>query len=499
MFGMYAGTMYINNHVRLTVHVHEDAALFAGFRVVGFEVEPFSVRHSFDGAWAGKATQLNTCNPLNKVTHELPPQPVSDVSSIVFTYDVQFQNSDIRWASRWDMYLKMSDPRIHWFSIVNSFVIVLFLSAMIAMIMVRTLHRDLLRYNTVAEDREAAEEETGWKLVHGDVFRAPQNGGFLCILTGAGAQIIGMTCLTISFAALGLLSPANRGALMTAFLVLFALMGSVAGYTSARFYKVIRFVTYFLKLAFLNSSPEMNIQIMELTEWRSNTLWTSLLFPGAAFAVFFVLNLVMWAQKSSAAVPFVTLLALLVLWFGISVPLVYLGAYFGYRTETKLPVKVMPIPRLVPDQPAYMSPLFGILVGGVLPFGAIFIEVFFIMSSVWHHQYFYMFGFLLLVLVILIITCAEITIVMTYFQLCSEDYHWWWRSFLTAGSSAIYLFAYSILYFFTKLSIVKFLSAVLFFGYMFLVSFAFFLLTGAIGFVSCWIFVTKIYGAVKVD
>jgi hypothetical protein len=34
-----------------------------------------------------------------------------------------------------------------------------------------------------------------------------------------------MTCLTIFFAALGLLSPANRGALMTAFLLLFSLMG----------------------------------------------------------------------------------------------------------------------------------------------------------------------------------------------------------------------------------------------------------------------------------
>jgi transmembrane 9 superfamily protein 2/4 len=29
-----------------------------------------------------------------------------------------------------------------------------------------------------------------------------------------------------------------------------------------------------------------------------------------------------------------------------------------------------------------------------------------------------------LVLVILVVTCAEITIVMCYFQLCSEDYHW---------------------------------------------------------------------------
>jgi len=26
---------------------------------------------------------------------------------------------------------------------------------------------------------------------------------------------------------------------------------------------------------------------------------------------------------------------------------------------------------------------------------------------------------------------------------CSEDYHWWWRSFFTSGSSAVYMFLYS--------------------------------------------------------
>ena len=64
----------------------------------------------------------------------------------------------------------------------------------------------------------------------------------------------------------------------------------------------------------------------------------------------------------------------------------------------------------------------------------------------------------MLVFVILIITCAEITIVMCYFQLCAEDYHWWWRAFLTSGSSAVYMFVYSIFYFFTKLEITKFVS-----------------------------------------
>lgn len=65
-------------------------------------------------------------------------------------------------------------------------------------------------------------------------------------------------------------------------------------------------------------------------------------------------------------------------------------------------------------------------------------------------QFYYLFGFLALVFLILIVTCSEITIVLCYFQLCSEDYHWWWRSYFTSGASALYLFAYSAFYFYSK-------------------------------------------------
>ena len=37
---------------------------------------------------------------------------------------------------------------------------------------------------------------------------------------------------------------------------------------------------------------------------------------------------------------------------------------------------------------------------------------------------YYVFGFLYVVFFILIATCAEITMVMCYFQLCNEDYRW---------------------------------------------------------------------------
>lgn len=77
---------------------------------------------------------------------------------------IQLQNSEIRWASRWDTYLLMMDDQIHWFSIINSLMIVLFLSGMVAMIMMRTLHRDISKYNQL-DSAEEAQEETGWKLV----------------------------------------------------------------------------------------------------------------------------------------------------------------------------------------------------------------------------------------------------------------------------------------------------------------------------------------------
>ena len=383
----------------------------------------------------------------------------------------------MKWAYRWDTYLLMADDQIHWFSIVNSLMIVLFLSGMVAMIMLRTLYRDISKYNQL-ETQEEAQEETGWKLVHGDVFRPPPNSDLLCIYVGTGVQFFGMIVVTMMFAALGFLSPSNRGGLMTAMLLLWVLMGLFAGYTSGRLYKMFKGI-----------------------EWKKIAFGTAFIFPATAFTAFFVLNALIWGQRSSGAVPFQTMFALLLLWFGISFPLVFVGGLLGFNKMPPIenPVKTNKIARQIPEQAWYMNSLCSILIGGILPFGAVFIELFFILTSIWLHQFYYIFGFLFIVLIILIITCAEITVVLCYFQLCSEDYNWWWRSYLTSGSSALYLFLYAVFYFFTKLEITKPISGILYFGYMLLLSYAFFVLTGTIGFCACFWFTRLIYSSVKID
>jgi len=458
------GKYFLHNHVTLELHFHSNPELYVGYRIVGFEVEPRSATPK-DGQ--------------PDCSEKPTPFDLDSTDEVMFSYTVSWKESQVRWASRWDAYLKVQGQgQIHWFAILNSLLILVFLSGMVAMILLRTLHRDIATYNQVPTEEEA-KEETGWKLVHGDVFRKPNYSTFLSVMAGSGMQLLGMSVVTLIFALLGFLSPAQRGSLLQSMMLLFTLMGVLGGYTAARLCKVF-------------DGDE--------GRWKTTTMLQAFLVPGLFFGIFFLLNLCIWGQKSSGAVPFTTLFAILVLWFGVSVPLVFFGAYTGFRKDRiELPVRTNQIPRAIPEQPCYMQPLATSLVGGILPFGAVFTELFFIMSSIWNHEFYYLFGFLSLVLLIVLITCAEISIALTYFQLTSEDYRWWWTSFSASGSSGIYVFLYSVMYFNSRLQIRHWVSVLMYFGYMAIMSCIFGLISGAVGFYSTFTFVRGIYGSIKID
>lgn len=52
----------------------------------------------------------------------------------------------------------------------------------------------LNRYSRYAHDEEAADdqEETGWKYIHGDVFRYPKYKSLLAAAVGSGTQLFTM-------------------------------------------------------------------------------------------------------------------------------------------------------------------------------------------------------------------------------------------------------------------------------------------------------------------
>lgn len=477
---------FIYNHIRIIAEYHDSEDIYDDgptSKIVGFRVEPMSINHKWEGnqMMVNSETVLNTCNDMVRPEHDASNyfRLEGGPDKVVYTYDVFWTKSETQWAQRWDVYLSAEsiNERIHWFSVTSSVMVIFFLTTMIAVILLRTLRRDITKYNDSAS-LEEANEESGWKLVHGDVFRPPSTYPMMfSVFVGSGVQLLTMAFATLTFAVLGLLSPANRGSLITALVMLYVFMGAFAGYYSSTVYKMFRG-----------------------TLWQQNTIMTALLYPGVVGVTVFVMNVVLIMEGSTAAIPFTSFFTLLFLWFCVSAPLVFLGSFFGYKKEAFVfPVRTNQIPRAIPEQHWHMHPVLCCLVGGILPFGAASLELYFIMSALWLHHIYYIFGFLFLVVVVLMVTCAEVSILLTYFQLCAEDYRWWWQSFLTSGSSAVYLMLYSIYYNIRELQLDGLIPLFVYYSYMLIVAFTFFLLTGTIGYMASFWFNCQIYGSIKVD
>ncbi|KAG0201091.1 Transmembrane 9 super member 4 [Mortierella sp. GBA30] len=454
----------IHNHVTIRILYQNLAGLSGGKLIVGFEVNPYSIG------------QGDSCpeDPL-KIG---PLQSVSDKEvDIQYTYSVQWiETKEVTWNNRWSLYLVSTDAQVHWYSIVNSIVIILFLTGLVAIVIMKTLKKDITIYNE-EEMKDDLDDGAGWKLVHGDVFRTPRYSTLLCALLGTGVQILVMAISTILFALVGILNPSYRGGFVSFGLFLFVFAGVFAGYYSARLYKVFKG-----------------------TSWTKNAILTATVVPGFMMTLVFMLNIFVWSKNSSNAIPFGTFFALAVMWFGISLPLSLIGAFFGQRKAAiEHPGRTNQIPRQIPEPVWYMRPRYTIMMGGLLPFAVIFIELFFILKSIWEDQYYYMFGILGLVFMILLVTCVEISIIVVYFQLCDEDYNWWWRSFFVSSFSAVYVFMYSMVYFMKQLSIDHFVPALSYFTNSLMICIVYGLLTGTTGFISTYWFVRKIYSAVKID
>ncbi|KAK8148629.1 hypothetical protein G3M48_009654 [Beauveria asiatica] len=469
-----ADNIVLNNHYDIFVEYHEVGGNANQLRVVGVRVEPSSKKYT------GEAD----C----KDGHDYLILPENGTQKVKYSYSVFWEKSPTAWATRWDKYLHVFDPKIHWFWLIDTAIIVVILVMTVMSILMRTLKKDIARYNRLDQINlddlsgtsaleDGVQEDSGWKLVHGDVFRNPSHPLLLSILLGNGVQIFVMTASTIVFALLGFLSPSNRGSLGTIMILLYTILGSVGGYVSARVYKA-----------------------MGGEQWKLNIGLTPLLVPAIVFGTFFLLDLFLWAKQSSGAVPFTTMLVLLGIWFIISIPLSFAGSWLGFRSaKIEAPVRTNQIPRQIPPTTTYLKPIPSMLIVGLLPFGAIFVELYFIMNSIWFSRVYYMFGFLFLCYSLMVVVCATVTILLTYFLLCSENYHWQWRSFLAAGMSGGYIFLNCLLYLITKVKLGGFAGTVLYVGYSALISFLFFILAGSIGYFASWWFVMRIYKSIKID
>lgn len=272
---------YLNNHVTLLL-LYRSAPGKAGERgekvIVGFEVYPKSIE-------AGDRDKEGVPKHLEKPKHPFelpPPRPiiagqVRETVKIPYTYSVLWkEDTTVEWSSRWDYYFvnQTESSGIHWFAIINSLVICGLLTTFVAVILARTVRGDIAatsgkdietqikmkrRHSRAAsraglegdngilaqpkapptipeEDEENLEDITGWKLLHGDVFRTPFKGGLLAPLVGSGMQLFFMASGLVTLSCLGVLNPSFRGGFESVGFALFIFAGVFSGYYSGRLF-----------------------------------------------------------------------------------------------------------------------------------------------------------------------------------------------------------------------------------------------------------------------
>eukprot|EP00003_Mantamonas_plastica_P025064 TRINITY_DN4827_c0_g1_i5.p1 TRINITY_DN4827_c0_g1~~TRINITY_DN4827_c0_g1_i5.p1 ORF type:complete len:522 (+),score=117.36 TRINITY_DN4827_c0_g1_i5:3-1568(+) len=408
-----------------------------------------------------------------------------DETTITFSYSAKWKKTDIKFVDRMDRYSKNSffprELEIHWMSIMNSLVLVVLLTGFLAIIILRILKNDYMRYNKEddEEDGESA-DDYGWKLIHADVFRFPDNKLVFCAFVGSGAQLFTLAMFILLLAVVGVFYPHNRGALYTASIVLYALTAGVGGFFSSKYY----------------------IQ-MGGKHWAWNVLLSGTLFPIPFFITAAILNTIAIVYGTTSALPFGTIVVVLLIYTLVGLPLTVLGGISGRSYASNhgfdAPCRTKAIRRQIPPIPWYRSTQVQMLMAGFLPFSAIYIELYYIFSSIWGHKTYTLYGILMLSFLILLVVTACITIALTYLQLAMEDHEWWWRSFLSAGSTAILIYAYAIFFFNNRSEMSGTLQSSFYFGYMLMICYGFFIMLGTIGWFSSLVFIKRIFSVLKAD
>ncbi|XP_057651232.1 transmembrane 9 superfamily member 3 [Diorhabda carinulata] len=429
----------------------------------------------FEIGYNGK--QIIDVNLTSEEKVELKP-----TAQLKFTYEVIWKKSNVKFEDRFDKYLDHNffQHRIHWFSIFNSFMMVIFLVGLVSMILMRTLRKDYARYSK-DEDIDDMErdlgDEYGWKQVHGDVFRPASHSILFSALIGAGHQLTFVVFSVIVFAILGELYT-ERGSLLTLSIFVYAITSPINGYFGGSLHAR-----------------------MGGKAWIRQLFVSAFILPAFVCGTALFINFIAIYYHASRAIPFGTMVAVTCICLFLILPLTLFGTVLGRNLagQPDYPCRINAVPRPIPEKKWFMEPGVIILLGGVLPFASIFIEMYFIFTSFWAYKIYYVYGFMLLVFIILIIVTVCVTIVCTYFLLNAEDYRWQWTSFLAAASTSIYVYVYAIYYFFFKTKMYGLFQTTFYFGYMALFSGALGIMCGTVGYIGTSIFVRKIYSTVKID
>ena len=471
---------YINNYYRINIQLNkinlpilvnkternDDEYINATeYDIIDFTIEPFSI----------KMNDIN--DKINKkINHgiEYEHQIFNISEEIIFRYDTFYTYTDIKYKDRYFKFFH-GDKFIHKNSIYISGLIIFILLIILSYIYFRAIKSD----TEISNEKVSSEEfinEYGWRNIAFDVFRKPIKSDILSSLIGTGFQLLIMLLYSFLFVVLGLIQAKNGGAYFTLLVMVYIFLSLISGYISARFYKMVHGIN-----------------------WLRVCIFTSIIFPLILFLVLSSTNFLYYIEGSTTYIQFKNFFSLFSLWILGTIPLIFIGTVIGLSQQRiTFPCSINPVPGILITNnfPWYLRIRYAWFLTGFPPFFSIFVELFYIMDSIWKQDFYSLSKYSLLSIIILIIISSLIGILFTYLNLCKGNYKWWWKSFIVSATPSAYIIIFSIFYL-LKLNFKKLTSVFIYLNFMILFSIIIALICGSSGLFFTFLFLKSIYSKIK--
>ncbi|KAI9072697.1 hypothetical protein K1719_045344 [Acacia pycnantha] len=329
---------------------------------------------------------------------------------VKFTYSVIWNTTSTHFENRMGRYSRTSllpvYQKVHWFSFVNSIVIIFLLMGLLTVLYMWHLKSDLKRFSTVTHEDD---KEVGWKYIHGDAFRQPPNSPLFFAVLGTGTQLLILVCTLLFLACIGTLYPYNRGGLPNHLVLLYVLSSIIAGYSASSFHA-----------QFAQNG------------WEKSVILSGLLYTGPVFVTASILNIIALSYGATAALPLGSIAVIIILFIFLVTPLLALGGVIGYRfrSEFQVPSTTKRHPREIQWLAWYRRTPCQMFIGGLVPFGAVVLQLHQLYASMWGYKIYTFPSMLFVTFITVILITALVNIGLTYIQISVEDHEWWWRSVL---------------------------------------------------------------------
>ncbi|KAJ0765128.1 putative nonaspanin (TM9SF) [Helianthus annuus] len=287
---------------------------------------------------------------------------------VAFTYSVSWKMTQQPFDKRMEKYVGYlilpHHLSVHHNSIAFSSVTLVILVILLLTFYALVLRKDISKYSHDVEETQVAEnhEETGWKNIHGDVFRFPKHKSLFAAALGSGTHLLVLIVSILVLGHLGFFPPYVRGVFWNALVIVYAITFVISGYTSVSFYSQL-----------------------EGTNWMKNVLLTGGLFFVPLFLTFGILNSVANFYGTTATLPLRGMVILTVLCVFLASPLLLLGGIIGKNraSDFQAPCRTAKCPKEVPQLRWYRGVLPQMALAGILPFSVIYIQLYYIFATVW--------------------------------------------------------------------------------------------------------------------